>query len=90
MADPVFDITICRQSSDSRVLVNGEDVTRSIRRIRIEQEAGECPSVHLELVGTAAAVRVSAALDREAVTLQVPTVDVTPLGVDSEMKTVLP
>lgn len=69
MADPVFDITICKHSSDSRVLVNGEDVSSSIRRIRVDQAVGECPSVLIELVGTAARVRVTAAIDKESLFL---------------------
>lgn len=87
MADPVFDITICKSSKDSRVVVNGDDVTLFIRGIRVEQRAGECPIVHLELVGNAAAVRVKAALDRYSI--EVPTVEVTPLGAECEVRTVV-
>lgn len=89
MADPVFDIFISAFSSQSRVSVNGEDVTRCVRGIRVEQKAGEAPSIHLELLGTAAVVNVSAAIDRGRVSLEMPTVDVTALGDEFEKKTVL-
>ena len=46
---PTFAILLSTDSVDSRVSINGMDITSSIRSITVHQIAGELPIVTLEL-----------------------------------------
>lgn len=87
MAD--FDISLGANSSDARVVVNGHDVTESVRTITIQQSAGELPRVTIEIIGTSGSVHLAAALELDRLALERRIVEMTALGVETEAKAAL-
>ena len=51
MKTPTFNILLSSNSAKSQVTCNGEDISGSIRSIKVEQVSGELPIVTLVLLG---------------------------------------
>jgi len=49
MKPPTFNIQLASNSADSRVTLNGEDISSAIRAVTVSQIAGQLPIVTLEL-----------------------------------------
>jgi hypothetical protein len=61
--NPTFDIQLATLTRDSRILVNGEDVSRCIKSVKVEQIAGQPAIVTLELIaGTHISLKADAIL----------------------------
>lgn len=67
MADPVFDIFIGKRASESRVKVNGEDISSSVRGCEVKCMVGEVTTITLHVHGANARVVVEGAFDKEQV-----------------------
>lgn len=51
MSNPTFDIQIAGNSTKTKVLCNGQDISGCIHSVKIVQKAGVIPYVELRIIG---------------------------------------
>lgn len=66
----MFDIAIGTCGADSRVTINGEDISRTIRGCEISCVGGELTKITLLVLGFNARVTLQAAIDKEHIELK--------------------
>jgi hypothetical protein len=87
VSEPVWDIQIGSSSAASRVVCNGQDISRHIRKVIVTSEVGKVTAINLELIGSHSATAVAGIMNAS---IAVPTEDITAISDAVDRYQVLP